>query len=873
MFSSVRPVFASLLSFAWSVSSFSAAPLTARVESPNGAPRIVVNGQPVRARMFFGAPGSSALQVGPEWKQIDFEFTSAGGADNGTMHFRFGHGPGDVYLDKIQVTEAGQKNDVIPQCDFEGGQGDFDRDWTSWPQGAANTVGKITVEPQTGASGSAGLHVKLTAPPDGQWPDFHIYHRPVLHFTEGHRYHVQLWVKAVPARSIFVEFYQPGQPFVHLGGPADPFPDQIKMAAKVGVHFISFPIGLPWPKPGEPANFTAEDAACRTVLAADPQALLVPRIPMNPPKWWREAHPDEVMQWENGRRDAMVPASPVYRHDAAERLAALVAHLEEKFGDHVAGYHPNGQNTGEWFYEDSWKQPLNGYAPADLREWRKWLHAHYQNDDALRRAWNDPSATFDSASVPTPDARHASPAGIFRDPKTEQPLIDWAEFQQQAMADCVCELAHAARQASAGKKLVLFFYGYLHEFGTVGNGPATSGHYALRRVLDCPDIDIVCSPISYSDRGLGGSAPSMSAAESVALAGKMWLNEDDTHTYLATGTPPGYRDHVTTLDATNAELTRNVAQESLRNFATWWMDLGATGWFRDRGMWQQMAKLQALDDAMLQSPAPFRPEIAAVVDAPSMWRVAAGGQAITGPCVTEVRARLARVGAPYGQYLLDDVASGKVHAKLYVFLNAWNLSAAQRRQLRDATRGSVCVWCYAPGYFDGAASSLATMQELTGFHLRLLNDVKPWITPLAGNSALLRQPFGLQRAVSPLFALDGHSEDALFTYPDGSGAVAFRKRDDGQGASLFVGAPGLTTELLRFAARRAGVHLYTETDCNVYANGPFVAVHATQDGSLQLNVGKAAPVTDLLSGQSLGVGPVVSLPVQHGTTRVLKISP
>ena len=140
----------------------------------------------------------------------------------------------------------------------------------------------------------------------------------------------------------------------------------------------------------------------------------------------------------------------------------------------------------------------------------------------------------------------------------------------------------------------------------------------LRRVLGSPDIDILCSPISYFDRGLGGSAPSMSAAESVALAGKMWLNEDDTHTYLATGTPPGSRDHVTTLEATNAELTRNVAEEALRNFATWWMDLGATGWFRDRGMWQQMTKLQALDDALLHSPTPFHPEIAAVVDERAM---------------------------------------------------------------------------------------------------------------------------------------------------------------------------------------------------------------------------------------------------------------
>ncbi|MEI9896189.1 MAG: beta-galactosidase [Chthoniobacter sp.] len=873
MTSFTRPALASLFLLAFAAIPLRAAELTARVESPNGAPRIVINGKPMRARMFFGAPGSSALPIGPEWQHIDFEFTATGDAGTGTMHLRFGHGAGEVFLDQIQVTDIGEKRDLIPQCDFEGGQRDFDHDWTSWPLGAPNTVGKIAVEPQAGHGGGGGLHVTLTEPPGGgEWPDFHIYHLPTLRITEGHRYHLQMWVRGLPARSLSVEFYQPGKPFIHVGGPADPFPDQIKMAAEAGVHFVSFPTGLPWPKPGEPANYDREDAACRTVLAANPQALLIPRIPMNPPEWWQTAHPDEVMQWEDGHRAAAVPASPAYRHDAAERLAALVAHLEEKFGDHIAGYHPDGQNTGEWFYEDTWKRPLNGYAPADLREWRQWLKVHYENDDALRGAWNDSAATLATAAVPTAAARHAAPAGIFREPVKEQALIDWAEFQQQAMADCVRALAHAARQASAGKKLVLFFYGYLHEFGSVPNGPATSGHYALRRVLDCPDIDILCSPISYSDRGPGGSAPSMTAAESVALAGKMWLNEDDTHTYLATGTPPGYRDHVTTLEATNAELTRNVAEEALRNFATWWMDLGATGWFRDRGMWQQMVKLKVLDEAMLQSPTPFHPEIAAVIDAPSMWRVAAGGEAVTGPAVSGARAALGRIGAPYGQYLLDDVTAGKVHAKLYVFLNAWSLSAEQRQKLREATRGSVCVWCYAPGYFDGSHTSLEAMQELTGFHLRSLANVKAWATPATGHPAGLDRPFGIQRPISPLFAVDGQSDEALFTYPDGSGAVVFKKSAEG-GASLFVGAPGLTSELLRLAARRAGVHLFTETDCNVYASGPFVAVHASQDSPLQLNVGQTQPVTDALTGQPVGDGPLLTLPLHRGETRVLKIGP
>jgi hypothetical protein len=270
----------------------------------------------------------------------------------------------------------------------------------------------------------------------------------------------------------------------------------------------------------------------------------------------------------------------------------------------MAGYHPSGQNTGEWFYQESWKPALNGYSIGTQRAWRRWLRTRYRSDTALRRAWHTTDVTLANAEVPSPASRRAAPAGLLRDPIRERPLIDFAEFQQVMMADCVCHLARTVRRATHGKKLVVFFYGYVFEFGALRNGPATSGHYALRRVLQAPAIDVLCAPISYWDRGLGQSGPAMTAAESVALAGKMWLQEDDTRTYLATGTFPGWQDGADTLVGTNKLLLRNAAQCALRNFATWWMDLGGTGWFNDPRLWATMDQLKDLDQSMLQSPQP-----------------------------------------------------------------------------------------------------------------------------------------------------------------------------------------------------------------------------------------------------------------------------
>jgi len=285
-----------------------------------------------------------------------------------------------------------------------------------------------------------------------------------------------------------------------------------------------------------------------------------------------------------------------------------------------------------------------------------------------------------------------------------------------------------------------------------------------------------------------------------------------------------------------------------------------------------MANKSLTPNTPLDQPSPFRPQVAAVIDEQSILRVAFRGNVVTRPCGHETRGALARSGAPLWSVPARRRHGGPGEGE-DVSLPERLVSRA--RTTRPDSRShppGLRVWCYAPGYQEPHRVNQKAMEELTGFGLVQAQPATARVNHAqTGQQLCLTEGFGVEKPVTPLFAAaDASPDETLATYGDDSAAVALRKTDDGW--SLFVGPPALSSQLTRLAARHAGVHLYTQTDCNVCANRPFVLVHASQDGPLEIDFGRPGTITDLMSGDAVGQGPTITLPIKPGETRVFQES-
>jgi hypothetical protein len=703
-----------------------------------------------------------------------------------------------------------------------------------------------------------------------------------------------LFVNGKPASQMLAAPYRPGE---------SNFMDFQKTGNRIYDIYFRFN----WSGPTN-YDFSRLDQLLSNYVRLDPKALFIGRILLTPGPWLAREYPDEVSRRDDGSLAGMFGtngnpsfSSQVYRELSRKAMTRLLSHLEERFGDNIAGYQVGNGFGGEWlpfnsFWEVRPGQPpptkfgVEDYSPAAKADFRRWLRAKYKTETALRRAWGGADVTFEIAEPPDEKARYSTPHGIFFDPAISSQAPDYFEFYNDSVADVLIENAAWAKEITRRKKIVGAFYGYL--WCNFPNLSAVhSGHLGLTKILRAPDVDFLASPYTYDNKYVSGPNNSQSLPEAAQLHGKLYFNEVDTETFVtqrqwrwgnSLNVPKNWEE-------TRGLLIRDFGYSFTKGFGLWWTDLFG-GTFHDDRIIELLSRLRKIDEQSLGADKTSVAEVAVVLDESGFMYCGDGEPLFNALLTAQKQWELGFMGAPWEPHLLSDIGNLALKDfKLYIFLNTFRVLPAQRDAIhaRLKRNGATAVWVYAPGYISDKLS-VETMTALTGIHLgeiesagelavQITDAGHPYTRSLPPHFAYgtdvnvqeiiryydhqvyLKDPRdpSLRRdlpgfRISPRFFSDDPAAAALgkLVGTDKLGLVT--KKQSGW-TSIYSSAPILPAALLRNIAREAGCHIYSDGNDVIYANKHSLCVYAPRGGTRTIQLPTRANVTDALENKTVAI--------------------
>lgn len=694
--------------------------------------------------------------------------------------------------------------------------------------------------------------------------------------------------------------------------------EEISMASAAGVHQYILAIPLPWTGPKQLEEVTGLVAK---VVAADPKARFYFRVNLNPPEAWMQAHPNDLASVNGQAPTFPCPASEDWRDETGRVLAALVAGMEiAPFHERILGYVLTALAERRWYVSGGFDR-----SEANQNGFRNWLRKRYATDSALQKAWSQTGLTFDAVRIPDKpeagDTRH-----VFLAFPEMQSVSDYLRYASEVTVEAVEHFAGLVKSVSESGTMVLVPYGF--SFELTGND---AGHFELQALMDGP-VDGFISPISYEDRGLGGSGGMMGPVDSVLAHGKQWLLLDDTRTGMTRDASTG---EIARLKGLRAEDIYNVQRRNftaalMHRIGIVWSDPMGEGWLHDLEQWDRLGQMRTIyahvleDDARGQEKGDEKAAGAPPAAAPEKKEetpVQAEGEGGTDgetdakaaeempnvpsslmvvvdehsrfyqQCETPLnnllllnaRDTALKAGLPTRFCLLRDVIGGQVESSpVYLFVNAFQLSKEDREKLhaRLAQEKAIALWLYAPGLFD-AGQDKDNVAATTGMNIVAFSgggDTGSQFM-LDGRWMKENQAYGETLPMNPLFHIDDAGSDMLAKYrASGKVSVAMKPQDSGW-TSVFFADPNLTPELLRETLRLFEQHLFIgPSDHNffdtIHANGDLLAIHARQMGERVVVLGEFCNVEDLFdSANGWQEKQSFYLPMKAGETRLFKLSP
>jgi hypothetical protein len=641
-----------------------------------------------------------------------------------------------------------------------------------------------------------------------------------------------------------------------------------------------------------------------------PDAKLLLLVMLRTDTAWTDARPDELVVNGNGDRGhGHSLASGKWRDDASAFVERLVRHVEQQpWGGRVINYTFAAGGGGEFHHYQRGMGLVErdeafagDFSKPAIQAFRVWLRERYDDVTALRAAWRDDAVTFDTA-LPTSDRLvGTAEQGFFRDPAAAQDVIDYFTWLAHHNGQNLVAFCRAAKRAATRNVLCGGYYGYLKLNNQYPASLVDNGHGAFGEVIDDPSVNVIPLPYSYTFRNGATAFTQNSLPQSLHVRGKLFWAELDNRTWVSCGEHAyAQASHEETIHLQRRDIGASVCEQT----GYWWLDFAAgtqgqrsIPWFTDPDVVADMQRSVELFDQQIAEPFETKAEIAVFVDhgTPINMDIYASIPGYN----TETRMlgeSIPAIGVPSDWYSLSDLKFDFVadQYKVYVFLNAYRLTAEQRQFITQRLQrdGKTLVWLWGSGYVvHNEGLSLDAMTQVTGMHFDLTGQWQDSTINLLADHPLTRisheqtmlmrdthisyfrnRPF-FEKRLAPVFWPIDDDIDVVgrFAFNDAPApGLAVRKLDDW--TSVWCGIPYLDPGVLRAIAEQAGVHIYLDDHvASLHAGGRFISIHNdTTPLDTTLHLPQPCDVFDAFSGEQLGTN-TNTLPIKIAPAHTLTL--
>jgi len=404
----------------------------------------------------------------------------------------------------------------------------------------------------------------------------------------------------------------------------------------------------------EEPDFSNFDREVDQILEVCPDAMIFPRVNINPPIRWDEQHPDEMEDCALSQIAKKRPcfSSDLWAEEVKSMLTRYIRHIQAApYAGNIIGYQIAGGSTDEWFAFDD-------MASQGLRSREKY-------------------------------------AGYLKETGLCDTEPEYYRFLSKMLAKRICEFASHVKALTQNSQIVGSFYGYTCE--SVNRG---TGHHALETVLNSPDIDFLCSPVAYAfDRAPGRDHPPHIPVESVKLHGKLYFAENDTRTHLSR--PYNYTPHFARKvwfgpdKETSRELMRlHFSSTITHSHASWWFDMWG-GWYADEYYMDTARRALEIAGEALRKDRRSVSELAVIVDEAAFSHIGSKGyeedRLVGYKVAKDTRPALGTSGVPYDLFLASDYESIRSRYKAFIIIKPYPTPLAESIEKDIAKNGGACL--------------------------------------------------------------------------------------------------------------------------------------------------------------------------------------